>query len=81
LTGSGAKNDRNQLAALTSVKARGGCEAVLAPHPVKMPSIDESSPYPDCAIFMIVGTVISTMKASHIPKDAASEYRMPRARS
>ncbi len=31
--GSGAKNDRNRLTALTSVKARGGYEAVLAPHP------------------------------------------------
>ncbi len=31
--GSGVKNDRKRLAALTSVKARGGCEAVLAPDP------------------------------------------------
>ncbi len=31
--GSGAKNDRKRLTALTSVKARGGYEAVLAPHP------------------------------------------------
>jgi len=31
--GSGDKNDRKRLAALTSVKARGGCEAVLAAHP------------------------------------------------
>ena len=31
--GSGVKNDRKRLAALTSVKARGGCEAVLASHP------------------------------------------------
>jgi hypothetical protein len=28
-----AKNDRKRLAALTSVKARGGCEAVLALKP------------------------------------------------
>jgi NAD(P)H-hydrate repair Nnr-like enzyme with NAD(P)H-hydrate dehydratase domain len=47
--GSGDKNDRKRLAALTFVKARGGCEAVLAPHPtefarVKMPFIEESSP-------------------------------------
>ena len=28
-----AKNDRERLAALTSVKARGGCEAVLALKP------------------------------------------------
>jgi hypothetical protein len=33
LMGSGDKNDRKRLVALTSVKARGGCEAVLAPHP------------------------------------------------
>jgi hypothetical protein len=33
LMGSGGKNDHKRLAALTSVKARGGCEAVLTPHP------------------------------------------------
>jgi hypothetical protein len=35
LMGSGVKNDRKRLAALTSVKARGGCEAVLASHPTE----------------------------------------------
>jgi hypothetical protein len=34
LMGSGAKNDRKRLA-LTSVKARGGCEAVLTAHPTE----------------------------------------------
>ena len=33
--GSGDKNDRKRLAALTFVKARGGCEAVLAPDPTE----------------------------------------------
>jgi hypothetical protein len=35
LMGSGSKNDRKRLAALTSVKARDGCEAVLTPHPTE----------------------------------------------
>ena len=33
--GLGGKNDRKRLAALTSVKARGGCEAVLPPNPTE----------------------------------------------
>ena len=33
--GSGDKNDRKRLAALTFVKARGGCEAVLLAHPTE----------------------------------------------
>jgi hypothetical protein len=33
LMGFRAKNDRKRLAALAPAKARGGCEAVLTPHP------------------------------------------------
>jgi hypothetical protein len=39
--GFGGKNDRKQHAALAFAKARGDCEAVLPPNPIKYPSVYE----------------------------------------